>query len=89
MGPNCYLSSIQVFTGVVPFSNEQPFTAGYSIMQGKRPPRPMHPAFTDDLWILMQRCWDDDPHLRPRVSEVLEVLLIPSVPYPFLRSYIR
>ena len=89
MGPNWYFSSIQVFTGMVPFSNDQPFAAGYAIMQGRRPPRPMHPAFTDDLWTLMRRCWDGDPHSRPGVSEVLGVLIVPSVPYPFLRSYIR
>ena len=49
------------------------------ITQGGRPPRPTHPTFTDSLWTLMQRCWDHDPHLRPEVSEALEVLLTPSV----------
>jgi hypothetical protein len=35
----------------------------------------------------MQRCWDQDPHLRPEVSEVLRVLPPPLV-CSFWRSYI-
>ena len=29
--------------------------------------------------MLMQRCWHQDPRLRPEVSDTLEVLLTPSV----------
>lgn len=43
-------------------------------MKGVRPSRPGHPHFTDQLWVLMQRCWDQNPHSRPEVSEVLKVL---------------
>jgi len=50
-----------------------------AIMGGKRPPRPTHPALTDRLWTLVQRCWDQDSRLRPEVSEVLKDLFIPSV----------
>ena len=84
---NCRLISIQVFTGAVPFRNESSFTAALSIMKDKRPLRPEHPTLTDDLWTLIQRCWNRDPHLRPGVSEVLQAL-VPSVLYPFLRSYL-
>lgn len=46
-----------------------------AIAQGKRPPRPAHPTFTNDLWILTQRCWGQDPSSRPKISEVaLQVL---------------
>ena len=75
--------STQIFTGAVPFSNSTPAMAMLAIMQKERPPRPSHPAFTDDLWTLMQHCWDHDPHLRPEVSEVLKVLLTPSVSRSF------
>ena len=43
-------------------------------MEGKRPPRPVHPTFTEDLWTLIQRCWDPEPDSRPETSEVLNVL---------------
>jgi hypothetical protein len=53
--------------------------ATLAIMRGERPPRPTHPALTYELWALMQRCWDHDPHLRPEVAEILQILLTPSV----------
>ena len=46
-----------------------------AITQGKRPERPKHPDFTENLWTLIQRCWDEDPHLRPEASEVVHALL--------------
>ena len=73
---------VQVFTHEVPFSGVQPFMAMLAITQGKRPSRPTHLTFTENLWALMQRCWDHDPHLRPDVSEVLQ-FLTPSVFYLF------
>jgi len=50
-----------------------------AIREGKRPPRPTHPAFTEGLWALMQRCWAHDSCLRPDAAEVLQILLAPSV----------
>ena len=81
--------SIQVFTGAVPFSKRSPALAMLAITQGERLQRPTHPTFTENLWTLMQRCWDHDPYLRPEASEALQVLLTRSVPRSFLRSYIR
>ncbi|KAF9643686.1 kinase-like protein [Thelephora ganbajun] len=72
------VEALQVFTGAAPFSDRSAFKALSAIMQGERPPRPIHPTFTEDLGTLMQRCWDHDPHLRPTASEVLEVLLTPA-----------
>ena len=65
----------QVFTGAIPFGNVARIVAAFSILEGKRPLRPSHPTFTADLWTLTQRCWDQDPHLRPEASEVLQTLL--------------
>ena len=70
---------MQVFTGAIPFSGNSSAVAMLAIVQGRRPQRPIYPTFTDNLWTLMQRCWDHDPHLRPEVSEVLQVLLAPLV----------
>ena len=64
-----------MFTGAVPFNGSSSFVAVLAITEGRRPPRPTHPTFTDNLWVLMQRCWDQDPHLRPGVLEALQVLL--------------
>ena len=78
----CHLVSPQTFTGMVPFNETPPAGAILAIMRGERPPRPTHPALTDPLWTIIQCCWDQDPHLRPQVSKVLQVLLSPSVSHP-------
>ena len=71
---HCHSVSSQVFTVAVPFSNNTPAAAMLAIIGGERPPRPAHPQFTNQLWILMQRCWNHDPFLRPDVPEVFKVL---------------
>ena len=76
-------ASIQVFSGAIPFSDSSSVVAMLAITQGERPLRPAHPTFTDDMWTLMQRCWDHDPHLRPEVSHILQILLTPSASCSF------
>ena len=63
---------MKIFTGVVPFSNCALVTSVTHIIKGKRPPRPADPVLTDDLWALMQGCWNQEPILRPQMSEVLK-----------------
>ena len=74
---------MEVFTGAVPFADSPLAVAISRIIGGNRPSRPTHSTFTDKLWVLMQCCWDQDPRLRPGVSEVLEVLRDSSVSRPF------
>jgi len=64
----------QGFTGAAPFNDKTPAAAILAIMRGERPPQPTRPDFTPELQALMQRCWYEDPHSRPDVSEVFEVL---------------
>ena len=43
------------------------------VIQGLRPQKPGNASaigFSDLLWSLVQRCWDGDMKLRPRVAEV-------------------
>lgn len=70
----CGSTSVQAFTGAVPFDGIPDVSAMYEIISGERPARPHHPIFTNRLWKLMQNCWDQDPHLRPGVPEVLSDL---------------
>ena len=76
---NDLYATTKVFTGAAPFNSHPSMAATLVIMQGERPPRPTHPALTDELWVLMQRCWHQDPQLRPEMSEVLSILQSPSV----------
>ena len=62
---------IQVLTGEVPFSNDKTNRMVLqAVLRGDRPSRPIHPSCTDGLWALTQRCWDQDPGLRPEILEV-------------------
>ena len=45
-----------------------------AIISGNRPTRPTHSTFTGTLWELMNQCWDQDKHGRPRMLEVLLAL---------------
>jgi len=82
----------EVLSGQTPFASLAISSAILMILDGKRPKRPQvedgalsgvrtlrptHSTFTENLWMLTQRCWNHDPHLRPEVSEVLQVLLTP------------
>ena len=65
---------VKAFTGAVPFGDKPPRAAMLATVGGQRPPRPTHPTLTDGLWVLMQRCWDQEVHLRPNALEVLRIL---------------
>jgi hypothetical protein len=70
---------MQVFTGAVPFHDKTPAAAAFAILKGLRPSRPENTVVTEKLWMLMNRCWAQDPRLRPDMSEVLQGLRTPSV----------
>ena len=82
---NCLSTSLwyKAFAGTVPFSNHNSSAAMIAIISGKRPPRPTHPTLTGRLWELMNRCWDQDQHDRPRMLEVLLAL------NPLIHEYTR
>lgn len=75
----CHFVPTKVFSGAVPFSDHTSLGAVVVMAQGERPPRPTHPILTERIWSLIQRCWQHDPDLRPEVTEVLQILLTPSV----------
>lgn len=56
----------KVFTGTTPFRDMSPRAAILAIVRGERPSRPTHPGLTEGLWALIQRCWAQEVHLRPR-----------------------
>ena len=64
----------KAFTGTIPFSDDTSPTAMMAIINGKRPPRPTHSSLTCGLWELMNQCWDQERHNRPRMVGVLFAL---------------
>ncbi|EMD36226.1 hypothetical protein CERSUDRAFT_65942 [Gelatoporia subvermispora B] len=68
----------EVFSGLLPFHDcGHPGAIPWRVLSGMRPPRPAEAltvGLTDDVWELMQRCWQPDPRVRPRISDVLTCL---------------
>lgn len=49
----------------------------FQVLQGNRPPRPFEAGMlglSDEIWDLMERCWADEPRIRPSLETVLQVL---------------
>lgn len=65
---------MQAFTDAVPFSDRSDHIITMELVQGRRPPRPKHPDLTGRVWRLIQRCWDQDPRLRPEAADILQEL---------------
>jgi len=72
----------KVFTGKAPFVGSTAPAVIASVTSGKRPERPNHASFTDCLWELTQKCWEQTPSDRPSAEQALEVLKKLSVPPP-------
>ena len=60
----------KILAGVFPFANSPPTTVAVDVLSGKRPERPNHPGITDELWDMIQRCWDQEPQERPGMADV-------------------
>lgn len=57
-------------TGKLPFHSQRTdATAVLRIMQGSLPLKDDCPEIPEDLWELMQRCWNIDPEKRPNVTK--------------------
>lgn len=69
----------EMFSCEVPFAGLSPIQAAFAVAdKGQRPAavsaharaNPLPPAWQ----VLVENCWDEDPHVRPRFLEIIEVL---------------
>jgi len=72
----CRLSTyiFQVLTGEIPFRGFGSIGFAYSVVEGLRPDKPekaLAIGFSDSLWAFVQRCWDGNMDLRPKVPELV------------------
>ena len=47
------------------------------VFGGRRPPRPQNReilGLSEDVWMLVERCWDGDPAVRPLTADTLSFL---------------
>ena len=67
----------QVLSGNVPYWNITLLCAMRAIMGGDRPQKPKAAesiGFTDELWRMVERCWQENRDERPGVREILHCL---------------
>jgi len=67
----------QVLTGKLPFPRLGMVEMALGVVQGVRPTKPENDSaigFSDSLWSFVQRCWDGEMKLRPKVAEVVSQL---------------
>jgi hypothetical protein len=75
------------------FSDQYPFPeisidfqVMFAVKLGKRPSRPTHDlsltrGLNDEIWHIIEACWDQDPSGRPSASKVVEYLrALPNKP---------
>ena len=48
----------------------------YSMLSGRRPPRPDHPDLSDRVWGMIKGCWECVPSRRITIAEVIAILTV-------------
>ncbi|KAK7685538.1 hypothetical protein QCA50_011405 [Cerrena zonata] len=66
------LLCVTIFTDAVPFPDLAPNLAGMRIMKGSQPSQPA--TMPDEIWTLIQQCFDFDPQRRPSMSYIVTAL---------------
>ena len=47
----------------------------FRVSNGERPPRPSPRVIPDQVWEMLQACWDGDPIQRPKVEHIVTVCM--------------
>jgi hypothetical protein len=66
--------AVEVFTGRIPFQEQMNEEAMLRISQGGRPQMPENAhevGLTNDMWVLLESCWQQNPRKRPSMGEVV------------------
>ena len=85
---DCYAFGMviyEVLSGELPFSSYADLVVILKVAAGRRPERPQGLEgmwFTDDIWSVLEHCWDPVPGNRPSIPEVLRSLKKWTQPSP-------
>jgi len=77
---DCYALGMviyEVLSGRVPFFRYHGYAVVAKILKGERPRRPQGGEgewFMDEIWSILERCWEANPGDRPRIKDVLQCL---------------
>lgn len=76
------MTVIEILTGSIPFSHiKNDANIILSVTSGGRPRRELCPQINDDIWAMLERCWDADPTQRPsmdNLSQFFTALIKPA-----------
>ncbi|KAF9781364.1 kinase-like domain-containing protein [Thelephora terrestris] len=64
----------QVLTGTLPYGKRTGPEVVFQVMGGVKPPKPLNAleiGLSDELWELLDKCWQTKRQLRPQVNDVL------------------
>ena len=65
---------VEVFTGKLPFEGQKDEAVLLRILEGGRPEMPRNAqvvGFTEEMWKLLEACWQQNPKKRPTMKEVV------------------
>jgi hypothetical protein len=72
---------MKIYTGHVPFHKiARDITVMKKVVEGSRPPRPADTSFlSDEIWKVIEMCWNQEPQDRPSAESVIEQLPLGGV----------
>ena len=68
--------AVEVFTGKIPFEEQKNEAVVLRISRGGRPEMPENAravGLTDEMWNLLESCWQQNPKKRPTIEEVVRM----------------
>jgi len=74
---DCYALGMviyEVLSGQRPFAQDKDFVVIQKVIEGKRPERPPGTRFTNELWGMLELCWNHKPCDRPSLETILKRL---------------
>ncbi|KAF8870829.1 kinase-like domain-containing protein [Infundibulicybe gibba] len=63
--------TLQALSGHIPYHHlRSDVCVILHLSKGIKPPRPLQPPIKDEIWGLIQNCWDDEPQRRPELTTI-------------------
>lgn len=69
------MTAIEILTASIPFSHiKSDASVIVSVVAGGRPKRDRSLSIKDEIWVMLERCWDVEPSRRPSMAAVYGII---------------